>query len=139
VFKGLKITQDRNAADTMGLHRVEVRNRVGRLLLDEAGVIGAGGITGGGNSGFQALNLALQFGARQIILVGYDMTLANGSHWHGKHENGLGNPGHKRIEDWREVLDNLGPQLKASGVEVLNASKGSALQSFPFVELGSVC
>lgn len=123
----------------MGLRKVEVRNRVGRLLVDEAGVIGAGGTTGGGNSGFQAINLAIQFGAKQIILVGYDMTLANGSHWHGRHENGLGNPGHLRIEDWREVIDGLVPQLDALGVEVVNASRGSALQSYRFAELGSIC
>ena len=41
-------------------------------------------IGGGGNSGFQALNLALQWGARKIILVGFDLTDENGLHWYGR-------------------------------------------------------
>ncbi|HCZ48509.1 MAG TPA: hypothetical protein DCZ11_05850, partial [Gammaproteobacteria bacterium] len=43
----------------------------------------------GGNSGYQALNLAVLLGAERVILLGYDM---HGGHWHGRHGGRLNNP-----------------------------------------------
>ena len=44
------------------------------LLFQEPGVVGSGG-----NSGFQMINLAAQFGATGIALIGFDMRLGSGS------------------------------------------------------------
>lgn len=93
--------------------------------MDQPGVIGWGH-----NSGFHALNLAAQFGARRIVLVGYDASVAHGVHWHGKHER-MGNPVASTCEKWRRALDGVAPQLAALGVEVLNASPISALTAYP--------
>lgn len=129
-FKGLKITQDPTAAKAYGLRRVTLRKSADRLLMDEAGVIGWGG-----NSGFHALNLALQFGAARIVLVGYDLSARAGLHWHGKHPPQLNNPTPRLLQKWAEILDRQAPFLAALGVEVLNASPQSALCAYPKVSL----
>jgi hypothetical protein len=90
-----------------------------------------GRVGGGGNGGFQALNLALQCGARRIALVGYDMCLDRGTHWHGRHEQGLNNPGPGNIRRWRQILDAQAPTLDAAGVQVFNCSPVSALEAYP--------
>lgn len=135
-FHGLKLTADgAQAAAIRDLHRIRVINGSAKILTDAPGVVGAGSDsdTGGGNSGFQALNLAVQFGARKIVLVGFDMRLDRGSHWHGKHPPGLNNPSDSNLVIWRRVLNGAARQLAALGVEVLNASPVSTLTAFPIV------
>jgi hypothetical protein len=89
-----------------------------------------GRIGWGGNGGFHALNLAVQFGLKKIILIGFDMTLQNGLHWHGRHDGHLQNPRQGSIDRWREVLDNQAPALAAMGVDVVIGSPGSALSRY---------
>lgn len=101
-----------------------------RLRLSQFGVVGWGG-----NSGFHAINLAVQFGVRRIILVGYDMTLANGLHWHGKHVHGLNNPTQGNVNRWRICVDAAADTLRDVGVEVVNASPISALRNYPKMTL----
>lgn len=97
-------------------------------------IVDTPGRTGwGGNSGFHALNLAVQFGARKIVLIGYDM---NGEHWHGRHKGRLRNPDAGNLRNWRAKLDAVAPQLLARGVHVVNASMGSALKAYPKMPLG---
>jgi hypothetical protein len=86
----------------------------------------------GGNSGFQALNLAAQFGARRIVLIGYDFT---GPHWHPNHAKPLANPHEEAMARWRGHLDAAAPLYKAWGVEVLNASPVSRLKAYPRVSI----
>lgn len=97
-------------------------------LCMERGVIG-----GGGNSGFQALNLALQFGARRVVLVGVDLV---GTHWYGRNNwHMAGNPDDGAFGRWAAAFEGAVPMLKAMGAEVLNASPRSALKCFPKVDL----
>jgi hypothetical protein len=42
-------------------------------------------IHGGGNSGYQAIGIAKNLGAKKIILLGYDMSNAKGLHFFGPH------------------------------------------------------
>ena len=43
----------------------------------------------GGNSGFQAINLAFLWGATRIILLGFDCkAVAGKDHWFGQHPQG---------------------------------------------------
>jgi hypothetical protein len=115
-----------------GVHRVIVERDQDRLLIGNFGVIGWGG-----NSGFGALNLAVQFGARRIVLVGFDMRLDQGIHWHGAHPQGLNNPQSAYVDRWRRVIDEAAPVLNALGIEVLNASPISALRNYRKVDFVS--
>lgn len=91
----------------------------------------------GGNSGFQALNLALQWGAVRILLIGFDMTDASGSlHWYG-HNNwrGANNPNHSNFRRWIAAFNNAAKQCRELGVDVVNCSLHSALMCFPKMSL----
>lgn len=124
-FPGLKVTQDAKAAARYGLHRVKL-DPLGRTMrFDRVGEIGAGG-----NSGFQAINLAAQAGAARIVLVGFDYSLARGVHWHGRHGGNLNNPSSLNVARWREDLEAAAPMLADLGVDVLNASPHSSLTAF---------
>lgn len=97
------------------------------ILTGEIGRIGSGG-----NSGFQALNLAVQFGARRVLLVGYDMTDRSGVHWYGRNSwRGANNPHQQNFDRWLKAFDAAAPVLASLGVEVINASPVSAMKSFP--------
>jgi hypothetical protein len=109
-----------------GVHQIVVARNRNEILTDDPGVVGDGG-----NSGFQALNLAVQFGAQKIILVGFDMRLDRGTHWHGRHPPGLNNPNEHNMVKWRKVLDGSAAHLQALGVTVINASPLSALTAYP--------
>lgn len=136
-FGGLRVSQSDQAAKMYpGIREVRLR-RVGQIIRKPKGWLGAGSNDRGtgAHSGFQALNLAVQFGARKIVLVGYDMTVAHGHHWHGRHEGGLNNPTEAGAARWRAVVDRQAPYLEAIGVEVVNASPISALENYPKMTL----
>lgn len=126
-FRGTKLAHDSGVCVLYkDVHKIEVEDH-DRMLFDEPGVIGSGG-----NSGFQALNLAAQFGATRILLVGFDMHSANGVHWYGRNVgNNRNNPSDYNFARWREVLGKQSKVLRALGVEVVNASPESALICFP--------
>lgn len=90
-------------------------------------------IGGGGNSGFQALNLAASmFGARRIILIGFDMNDQGGLHFYGRNRWSLANnPDHTNFRRWIENMASAAPMLWSRGVEVVNASPNSSLKCFP--------
>lgn len=120
-FGGLRLTEDQRASDEFCIQRVKIAKGCDQLLFQEVGTVGDGG-----NSGFQALNLALQFGASSILLVGYDMSLANGEHWHGRHPAGLNNPKAHNVSRW------LGAKWTIpDGTEILNCSHVSSLTAYP--------
>lgn len=124
-FQGLKVTQDRHVPRLFpDVRPVQAMARVHDLILSE-GLVGSGM-----NSGFQALNLALHFGARRIILVGYDFTLQHGHHWHGRHQDGLNNPTAAGVDVWRAHLDRQAPLLEALGVDLRVASPYSTLTAY---------
>lgn len=85
-----------------------------------------GTIGGGSNSGFQAVNLAAQFGASRILLcLDY-----RGKHWHEDHPRSLRNPEQKQLRDWANLLDRQASLLASWGIEVLNMAPDSALRAF---------
>lgn len=73
----------------------------------------------------------MQFGCRNIVLVGYDMHDRDGIHWHGKHDGNLRNPTRTSLARWRGVIDAQAEPLGRMGVRVLNASPNSALTAYP--------
>lgn len=136
-FRGLRVSQSDQAAKMYpGIREVNLR-RVGQIVRSPAGTLGAGSDDRGtgANSGFQALNLVFQFGAAKIVLVGYDMRIDLGLHWHGPHEAGLNNPSENGIARWRAVLDRQAAYFEAVGVTVINTSPDSALRNYPKMTL----
>jgi len=130
-YGGLKVSATgRIATRFPDIRIVQVADPSGdRLIFSPPGTVGSGG-----NSGFQALNLAVQFGARRVLLIGFDMTDHYGVHWYGRASgNGRSNPAEWNFKRWRAAFDTASVQLKTAGVQVLNASDLSVLTCFPKV------
>jgi hypothetical protein len=130
-FAGELWTQAAPAARKYGLRCVEHVRRAG---LTRTGFT----VHGGGNSGYQAINLAYLLGADRIALVGFDMRAGpGGQHWFGEH------PTEKLarklpFKDWRARFAPLASDLRVAGVDVVNCSPGSALTCFPEADLDTV-
>lgn len=126
-FKGLKLAYDQSVCNEYGLQRVEIPvPKSDDLMFDKIGTVGAAG-----NSGFQALNLALQFGAKQILLVGFDMHGRSGEHWYGRnHWAGGNNPTHDNYRRWVKGFEGSAKTIADRGFEVINASPMSELKCF---------
>jgi hypothetical protein len=132
-FPGLKVcASGRVTARFPDIHIVAVQDpSYDKLVLLKHGCVGSGG-----NSGFQALNLAVQFGANRVLLIGFDMTDRYGVHWFGRSSgNGRANPGDWNFRRWRAAFDVASVQLKTAGVQVLNASELSVLTCFPKISV----
>jgi hypothetical protein len=115
------------------IRRIEIApGRKGDLYTDEL-VFAPDRIGGGGNSGFQALNLAVnQCGARRIILIGFDMHDRGKLHWYGENRWPMGNnPSITNFRRWRAAFEGAAVVLRARGIRVLNTARDSALQCFP--------
>lgn len=80
------------------------------------------------NSGQRAIQLAAHLGAERVILLGYDCTLANGEHWHGRHPATMHNPVPREVGRWHSDFSSLAGALP--GVEIINASRETALTCF---------
>lgn len=80
----------------------------------------------GGNSGFQALNLAVVQGATKVILLGYDYGFKSKKHW-------FDDTPHARksrpsnYEDWLKRIREAAPLIP---VPVINCSRESAIDCF---------
>lgn len=132
-FRGLRTTIERRAAETFeGVRLVKCRKPDDRLFLEPAGTIG----WGGGNSGFQSLNIAVQAGCSKIILVGVDMRTDRGSHWHGPHPKGMKNPNEMAVGRWRRAMDAAARSVPGD-VQVINCSPVSTLRNYPKMSLSA--
>jgi len=85
----------------------------------------------GGNSGFQAVNLALLMADGPIIMVGFDM---HGSHFFGEHPE----PIRKAKRGYNGFIEKfrIAAQTLNGRRTIINATPGSALDCFPIMELG---
>lgn len=92
-----------------------------------------GVIAQGNNGGYQAVGLAYAAGAARVVLLGYDMHDRGGSHWHGDHPPGLNVA--SNFKRWIENFGELATDLTAAGVEVVNATPGTALRCFKKLSL----
>lgn len=106
-------------------------------------------------SGPMAINLALHYGIKKLLLIGHDMKFSpdyNGRqqkagskprHYFGEYPKplrhwpsvkiGLTKPG--VIDGLIEVYNKMPSDLKKAGMEVINCTKGSALPTFPMSTL----
>jgi hypothetical protein len=135
-FQGLKVR----------LRHLDGRRDINEVPFGDVSTVESSGIDGadfrpgcvrtGGNSGYQAVQVAVHCGARRIILLGFDLKPGPLVHWFGAHPAEISNQGN--ITGWLRRFDGLAAALTGHGVEVLNASPGSALQCFPAVDLAAV-
>lgn len=90
-----------------------------------------------GNSGAQAVNLATLFGAKRILLVGFDMREVDGlAHWFGQHPQGTGLVQRQLFEEWLHKWEPMAADAKARGIVIVNCTPGSALRCVPQGALG---
>lgn len=121
VFRGELWTLQNAAAGKYGLRavaRVEAKAGLGRDAVHL-----------GGNSGYQSIGLAFLWGARRIVLLGFDMQHTGGaSHWHGDHpwKRNAKPP----VRNWVPRFTQLAEDLEREGVEVVNATRQTALKCF---------
>lgn len=94
------------------------------------------GLRTGLNSGYQAINLAVHFGASRIVLLGYDLQVGpNGQeHWHKNHPSHRQNPYRLFLRNFPTLVE----PLKAIGVDVVNCTRRTALTCFPQASLQEV-
>jgi len=126
-FSGLKLCwADRVCDRYPDIHKVRIAPKDDRFLMGEIGTVGAGG-----NSGYQALNLSVQFGAKRILLVGFDVNDRGGTHWYGRNNwNMANNPTRDNFRRWCASFTSAAPIIEDFGVEVINASIFSDLKCF---------
>lgn len=146
-FAGRKISIEngagRFAADATVLRNLSLQGgTMGRLSLDPTGIYT------GQNSGYQAIGVAVLYGCRRIVLLGYDMRAKEmpqdepgrggvklSHHWFGDHPWPSDGGSYRYF---REEFGRMAPTARMNGIEILNATPDSALEHFPMVTLDEV-
>lgn len=94
-------------------------------------------LANGRNSLYQVMNLAALAGARRQVLLGADGKAAGDGRKHsvlyGEHPDRTPDPG--ALETNLKHFRLIAPELACDGVEVLNASPGTAIDAFKKVDL----
>jgi hypothetical protein len=124
MFAGPKYTLDPKAA-----RWAQVLQNTGFTGLERAPT----GLRTGKNSGFQAINLAVHFGVRLIVLLGYDLQADARGRTHV-----LPRPYSQIVSSFLEFLPlfaTLVAPLAALKIRIVNASRTSALTCFPRLSL----
>lgn len=126
-YAGVKVSYTKSLkAQFPDINLIDVQKDVDRFLFAAPGVLGSGG-----NSGFQAVNLAAQFGADRILGIGFDMSDRSGLHWFGRSVGpGRNNPTEDNFIRWRRAFDTAAYDLETRGIEFVVASQASALRRY---------
>lgn len=126
-FQGERWTQTENwekgDAERLGLKKI--RSEPGTDISLDPSLIYQGS-----NSSFQAMNLAVLFGSRRIVFLGLDLC-ADGdkTHWHVYPDKfKRQSPGYGIF---KLSFEQAAPKLAKLGIEVINASRRTALECFP--------
>lgn len=123
------------AAGRLGLREIGVKQTFGNAWrgLNKS----PDQINSGKNSGHQAINLAYHFGAKRMILLGFDHQFTGGrTHCHGDHPPGWNNCTY--IETWPQRMNELAEDLAAEGVDVINCTLETILTCFPRAKIEDV-
>lgn len=118
-FYGIKVCAD----DSLLWPEVFSLRHTGKVGFDENPEC----IRSGGNTGYQAVHIAAQAGAKRILLCGFDM---RPGHWHAVDREAE----EQQYAEWRRRFQTLAVALDGRA-EVLNCTPGSALECFPMVTL----
>ncbi len=91
-----------------------------------------------GNTGAAAINLAIHFGAKRIMLLGFDMDIDPNNkmqHWHNLYAKGPVSDDRRRrkLPFSRHLLGFpvIAEDVKKLGVQIINVSKDSTITCFP--------
>lgn len=99
-------------------------------------LVGGDTIRYGRSGGHLALSLAINLGAKQCVLLGFDCRTVNGrSHFHDKHSNAIDITYKK---DFLPAWEGWGDAARRAGVEVVNATPDSAILEFPYQPLAEI-
>jgi hypothetical protein len=118
---------------------VKVGKWSGVVRLSNTGVQGfepgSHGVRTGGNSGYQAIQVAAHLGAARILLLGYDMKVgAKGrTHFFGEHPAIIRSG--SNYGTLCAYYRSLAKPLAALGIPVVNCSRETALTCFPRMTL----
>ena len=86
----------------------------------------------GHNSGFAAVGLAYNLGAKRIILLGYDMQMkGNQRHWFGAHPAGM--EVNSNYNQYMTTFRSI--RCENYGIEIWNCTRSTALNCFPIYDL----
>jgi hypothetical protein len=95
-----------------------------------------------GNSGASAINLAYWFGAKKVVLLGFEQSLpeeGEQTHWHNDYEvrkdnhGKLHNPYRTYLKHWGQIARDA----KELGLEIVNATPTTAIEEIPQVSFES--
>lgn len=136
-FAGLKVTTCVHLENAPGIKLIRKRNKPSGISRDQSIVCW------NNSSGGCAINLATLFGAKRIILFGYDMRMVDDDcNWHRDYPDVQDEKKRKKKEKlyltFLKPFDQIARGLKRDGIECINATPGSALTQFPIVEPESV-
>ena len=125
-FPRLKVTCSKTAAKAHQLLYVEPTIEFG-LSLDPSK------IAHGGHSGYGGVNVAYHLGGKRIVLLGYDMQPGpqGEHHFFGAHPDNTHLAYPSRLRGWPRLYE----ALTAQGVELLNATRETAITCVPRVKL----
>ena len=129
-FKGQKITMSNEIGDPdIGVMRLSFTE--GLSFYQDA-------LCTGGNSGYMQINLALLYGCKRVLLLGYEMQPKiirhdNGeelkiTHWFGSHPQATDPAFYQSVVPH---FSSMVPILEKHGLEVINCSQPSAIECFP--------
>jgi hypothetical protein len=127
-FEGEKWTISKDAARAYNINLIGyVRSK--KFSTDPSYIVT------GGNSGFQALNLAVLRGFKRVVLLGYDMSLAKDGkrHFFGDHPKHMDKK--SDYASWAEKFEAAAPLIDA---EVVNCTRRTALTCFNRAKLEDV-
>lgn len=123
--KGRIWTCDRAAAERHQLHYAKPANAPG---------LGTSRVHLNGNSGAQAVNLAVVWGCTRLVLIGFDMRAVDGkAHYFGQHPKPLTQ--RQLFEEWIHKFAVVAQDARARGISIVNATPDSALKCFPMFDL----
>jgi hypothetical protein len=89
-----------------------------------------GNMRTGSNSGFQAVHLAAQRGAKKIVLVGYDYSDDGArDHWFGRHAGK--SDMHSNVASWQRYLRGLTDELQGMGISIINSTLQTTISWLP--------
>lgn len=127
-FQGEKWTANRNASYNFLLNHIEVNHKA--VFSTRQGVLASGG-----NSGFQALNLAVLQGADEVILLGYDMQLGvqGKRHFFGNHPGGM-----NKKSDYTKWIKHFEMAKSKIPAKIINCTPYTALNCFKKAKLRDI-
>jgi hypothetical protein len=132
IYKGFWVCGGTGFEDHPQVHQLKFTGQVG-LETDPTG------LRHGSNSGYAAINLAFLFGAKRIVLLGYDMRcVGQRSHWHDNTPHTAAEFANILKHSMLPLFDGLVEPLAQAGVEVINATPDSELKCWPYVPLGEI-